>query len=329
MRPAIACSLGAALIAGGIASLPGPGLRAQAPTAPAAPITAPFGPALPPGPVGATELRFEVASIKQNKKTFAEHFMAGGTTGQGAFSGVRTLPGGRLEASYASIRPLIMRAFEVKHFQVEGGPAWLDDDRYDINATAGRDVTPAEMNAMLRSLLVERFKLRAQIVPRQMPVYALVRAHSDGRLGPNVTKTSDECVATIARQRAEGTRPTRPAPGQEPAPICGLNWVGQGETGGQRLSYGGTTIPGLMTSLQGEFDGPFEDRTGLDGQYDVVLEFHSTLMERLGQAAVGAEPSSAPTLRDAFVNQLGLKVERTTGEIPMVVIDSIERPSPD
>lgn len=81
----------------------------------------------PPGPSSA-DLRFEVASIKPNKKTFQEHFLGG----QGAFSGMRALPGGRKEASYMAMRPLIMRAYEVKFFQLQGGPAWLDDERYDI-----------------------------------------------------------------------------------------------------------------------------------------------------------------------------------------------------
>ena len=326
-------------MAGGLGVLAAPGLQAQAPTAPTSTIAAPAptGPAaagsavaLTPGPVAATDLRFDVASIKQNRKTFAEHFLPNGTASAGVFSGARTLPGGRFEASYASMRPLIMRAFGVKIFQIEGGPSWLDDDKYDIQATAGRDATPAEMNSMLRTLLVERFKLRARVVLRPTPVYALIRADNDGRAGSRLTKTSDECVATIARQRAEGTRPSPPPPirEQEPAPICGLNWVG-GSNSGNRLSWGGTTIAALANYLGPEFDGPLEDRTGIEGQYDVVLEYQSTAMERLGRAAVGAEPSSAPTLRDALLNQLGLKVEKTTGDLPVVVIDSIERPSPD
>jgi len=282
----------------------------------------------PPPAATATEMRFDVASIKPNRETFEEHFIRPASNGQSSFSGVRTMPGGRLQASWASIRPLITRAFEISPLQLEGGPSWLEDDKYDIDATAGREATTAELNAMLRTLLAERFKLRTHVVTRQVPVYAITVARSDGRLGPNLKPTSPECVATLAG-RQPGERPPLPPPGAADivAPTCGLNWVGGGSAG-RRLSWGGTTMAGLVNYLKAEFDGPVEDRTGLSGNFDVILEYESTVLQRAGRAPVG-DPSTAPTLRDALQNQLGLKVEKSTGPLAITVIDAIERPSPD
>ena len=300
-----------ALIVLALAALGHP-LRAQAP-APAA---------------NATEMRFDVASIKPNRETFEEHFIRPASNGQSSFSGVRTMPGGRLQASWASIRPLITRAFEITPLQLEGGPSWLEDDKYDIDAKAGREATTAELNAMLRTLLAERFKLRTHVVTRQVPVYAITLARSDGRLGPNLKPTSPECMATPAK-RQPGEQPPLPPPGarDDAAPTCGLNWVGGG-SGGRRLSWGGTTMAALVNYLKPEFDGPVEDRTGLPGHFDVVLEYESTVLQRAGRAPIG-DPSTAPVLRDALQSQLGLKVEKSTGPLAITVIDAIERPTPD
>src|SRR5688572_17405475 len=106
-------------------------------------------------PAAPGDLRFEVASVKPNAKTFSEHFLGGGE----AFSGMRTLPNGTLQASWIDLRGLIRRAYDLRPYQLEGGPGWLDTDKFDIMARAGRDATPAEPNSMLRSLLAERFAL--------------------------------------------------------------------------------------------------------------------------------------------------------------------------
>lgn len=298
-------------------SLRTPDLQAQAP---------PQGQAAP----ASAELRFEAASIKPNNKTFEEHFLRQGS-GEPAFSGVRTLPGGRLQASYATIRPLIGRAFELRPYQLEGGPAWLESDKYDINATAGREATPAEFNAMLRSLLAERFKLRTRVVTKQAPTYVMSLARSDRRLGPGIKPASADCVATVARRQAEGPGAARPPIPLEPdaAPMCGSNIMGVGKMGGRRMSMGGTALSTLIMFLTAEVDAPIEDRTGLPERYDIVIEFHSTVTERLQGLRTSGDTPTAPALRDALRDQLGLSLEKTTGPLPITVIESIERPTPD
>src|SRR5580658_6915334 len=97
-------------------------------------------------PVPAT--KFEVASIKPN--------VSGGEN-MGAFA----QPGGRFGARNVPLRFLIRGAYDIKDFQISGGPTWIESDRYDITARAPEG-TPNGFEAlrpMLQTLLADRFKL--------------------------------------------------------------------------------------------------------------------------------------------------------------------------
>ncbi len=74
--------------------------------------------------------------------------------------GIQTQPGGRFTAGTSTLKQLIAEAFEVKDYQIEGGPPWLTTDYFEITANAGADATPADVKAMLRTLLADRFGLR-------------------------------------------------------------------------------------------------------------------------------------------------------------------------
>ena len=87
--------------------------------------------------------------------------------------GIQTQPGGRFTAGTSTLKQLIAEAFEVKDYQIDGGPPWLTTDYFDITANAGADATPADVKAMLRTLLAERFGLRTRSDTRQAPVYVL------------------------------------------------------------------------------------------------------------------------------------------------------------
>lgn len=64
---------------------------------------------------------------------------------------------------------------------------------------------------MLQALLAERFGLAVHRDTREMPIYALVLARQDGRLGPQLRRSSVDCQAMSAaeRDRANRPRPTR------------------------------------------------------------------------------------------------------------------------
>jgi len=268
------------------------------------------------------------------------------------FFGVRTQPGGRFTAALTTLKQLIAEAFEVKDYQIDSGPPWLTTDYFEITANAGADATPADIKAMLRTLLAERFNLRTHGDTRQAPVYVLTVARSDGRLGSRLTRTTAECIQQI-EQRKSGTAPAPKPPTAESAreqreriesqmkrlssgdssvtPTCGSSMMGMNGNGTSTYMFGGQELKSLVSRLSSELSAPVLDQTGLSGQFDVRLEYMS---ERTinGQVA-GLDPNGTdvppPTLVPALQQQLGLKLEKQIGPMPVVIIDAADHPTPD
>jgi uncharacterized protein (TIGR03435 family) len=265
-----------------------------------------------------------------------------------------TQPGGRFTAM-SSLKQLIADAFEVKDYQVEGGPPWLAADYFEITANAGADATPADVKAMLRALLAERFGLRTRSETRQAPVYVLTVARSDGRLGSRLTPATPECVQQIELRKSGTAAPAKPptadgereqrelrermqsqlkrlSSGDTSMPLtCGTQMMSSRANGVSSILYGGTELTSLVTRLSSEFSAPVVDRTELSGLFDIRLEY---LSERTfnGQPA-GLDPNSTdplpPPLIGALQQQLGLKLEKQIGPMPVVIIAAADHPTPD
>src|SRR5947207_12119749 len=122
---------------------------------------------------------FEVAAIKRN------------VTG-GNYSGNRTLPGGRISMENQRLRQIIRSAYGSSDLEIIGGPNWIDDERWNIVATAGSNAGEGEVpwREMLKTLLMERFKLIAHVEQRERPIYGLVFARADKQLGPAIHPTA-------------------------------------------------------------------------------------------------------------------------------------------
>src|SRR5262245_50676317 len=213
----------------------------------AAPFAGAQAPQVPPGTPS-----FEVASIKPNN------------SGDGRVM-LQNQPG-RFSATNVTLRLLIRNAYQLQDFQISGGPTWLNSDHFDIVAkidaavqeqisarggamapAAGQGPTPIQL--MLRSLLEDRFKLAVHKETKEAPIYALILARSDGRLGPQLKKSDVDCAAmTAARGRGPGAMPPPPEPGQ-PMP-CGIR-IGMGN-----LMMGSAKIAQIANSL-----GMFVGRT--------------------------------------------------------------------
>ena len=108
-------------------------------------------------------------------------------------------PGGRLEGTNVYVLALIATAFGNGHpllpEQIEGGPDWIRSDRFDV--VAKTDTTVADeatlyrqLPTLLQPVLQERFRLKAHWETRQLPVYALVLAHNNGSLGPQLRRSN-------------------------------------------------------------------------------------------------------------------------------------------
>ena len=303
-----------------------------------------------------TERRFEVASVKPALSPAEQGRLAaqGGGSGPARRFGIQTQPGGRFSAGTTTLKRLIAEAFEVKEYQIDGGPPWLTTDFFDITANAGADATPADVKAMLRTLLAERFGLRTHSDTRQAPVYVLTIARSDGRLGSRLKATTPECVEQIEqRKNRAATQAANPQPSEAErraelermqaqlkrlssgdaaftAP-CGTTMMSSKATGANALLSGGMEMTSLVSQLSGELAAPVLDQTGLKGMFDMSLEY---LSERsINGRPAGLDPNSTEPLpvplTAALQQQLGLKLEKQTGPMPVVVVEAAERPTPD
>ncbi|MBI3402450.1 MAG: TIGR03435 family protein [Acidobacteria bacterium] len=266
---------------------------------------------------------FEVASVKPNN------------SGDGRVQ-IMNQPGGRFTATNVTLRLLIRQAYQLQDSQIVGGPSWLNDDHYDIVAKAdgsqletpsvaqarGGGPTPVQM--MIRAMLAERFNLVVHNESREMPIYALILARSDGKLGPEMKKSEIDCTAVAARGRGPGGPPPGgpSGPGQ-PMP-CGIR-IGMGT-----LTMGGASLTQFANSL-GMFVGRLVfDRTGLTGGWDLNLTWTPDNMpQRPPGAPDGPIDPNGPSIFTAIQEQLGLKLDSQRGPVDVLVIDKAEHPTPD
>jgi uncharacterized protein (TIGR03435 family) len=179
------------------------------------------------------------------------------------------------------------------------------------------------MLLMMQALLAERFKLVVHRETREVSIDALVMARADRRLGPNLTPAAFDCDALRAAF-ARGERPTPPPPNGD-RPVCGARTVPG------RFLVGGYPIADFARNLSGFVGGrPIVDRTGLTGLYDLELTWtpDTPPAGRDGAPPPGFDPNG-PSLFTAVQEQLGLRLEATTGPVEVLVIDSANRPTPD
>ena len=234
-------------------------------------------PPVPGPPQGAPA--FEVASIRPN------------TSGD-PVSGTHDLPGGRVTITNLPLRSMIRTAYGANDLEVVGGPDWVDGDRWDVLASAAPG-SPADApwRAMLKSLLIERFKLRAHVEPRERPIYRLVFARGDRRLGPEIRTTackSDDldCSSTSAN----------------------TNGIRSGTMTGVAR-----TAAEIGASLSRYAERRVFDATGL---HDARYDFHLRWSEEV-------------SIFTALQEQLGLKLEPASGRVDVLFIDGVEKPAPE
>lgn len=290
---------------------------------------------------GIAERRFEVASVKLQQQTLAEVVAAnqGNTAVVFERVGIRTFPGGRLTAGFTTLRALILRAYNIKDYQLEGGPAWVGSSNFEINAKASGDATTEEFNAMLKALLIERFALRTRTESRQLPQYVLTVARSDGKLGPALKPTSAGCIAEMEARRQNPGQPTTTAGRLNVrtieemremmrTPSCGASSMFSNPTS-TTFSTGGMPLTNLVSRLSSELNAPVVDKTGLSGPFDVVLEYEPTRRPTGATSPAAVQDDFAPPLRSALQQQLGLKLEEAKGPVDVLIIESVEQPTPD
>jgi uncharacterized protein (TIGR03435 family) len=297
----VTAAVAAAIARAGLGVLNEPRLRAQASQTPAA------GPA------------FEVASVKPNNSGDNRVMMA-------------AQPCGRFTATNITLKMLIRNAYQLQDFQIVGGPSWISSERFDIVAKA-EDGTPPEtpsldrtgpgrIQLMIRALLAERFQLVAHNEDRELPIYALVLARSDGKLGPDLRKSEVDCNAIFAAGRGRGMPPPPgpPQPGERPQ--CGIR-IGMGN-----MAIGGAPMSQIAQGMANFLGRTVQDKTGLTGNYDASLSWTPDQMPQRPAGAPELPPidPNGPSIFTAVQEQLGLKLDSQKSQVSVLIIDRAERP---
>jgi uncharacterized protein (TIGR03435 family) len=268
---------------------------------------------------------FEVAAIKPNRSGDWRVMMRSGAGG--------------FRATGMWVRHLIAIAYDVRDFQVTGGPSWINSERYDIQAKEpdsvvakmqklSQDQREELFRSMVQSLLADRFKLKVGTQTKELPAYALVVAKG----GPKLQ---------AAKSDADFKGPE-----------------GQGQRGKMSFGMGDLTIPDAplsmfarMLSLQ--LGRAVLDQTGLEGNYDFTLKWTPGQGEEMigmgpggggpgpgrgmvgtgvgdGGPQLGSPPPSdmsGPSIFTAIQEQLGLKLKPSKAPAEVLVVEHVERPT--
>jgi len=220
---------------------------------------------------------------------------------------------------------LLAYAYEVNAFQIDGGDSWTRISRFDIEARADGRQTPEQMRLMVRRLLAERFNLQLHMETRDLPRYALVKSRRDGRLGDNLRPSAIDCPAITS---APDYRPPTGPPQPGDPPRCGISFRISGAV--RTLTLQGAPISELARALEPDAGRVIIDKTGLPGTYDIELETAMPALARL--PSIAGQPvrrRDGLSLFIALQGQLGLTLESDRGPVDILVIDYVERPSPN
>jgi uncharacterized protein (TIGR03435 family) len=199
--------------------------------------------------------------------------------------------------------------------RILGAPDWVRSDRYDIEAKVPEadlaawhnpNAQPAMLHAMLRAMLVERFKLTLHRESKESPVYTLVVAKG----GPKLKETN----------------PDTPHPSGITMPGGSVMVPDQN---GQMLNFYGASMSSLALVLSNFAGRAVMDQTGLKGRYDFSLNRTAVMSLKMDQSGMPAPPSSDPeqSIFTTVQEQLGLKMVSGKSSVESLVLDHIERPT--
>jgi uncharacterized protein (TIGR03435 family) len=232
------------------------------------------------GALAQSRPQFEVASLKPN-------------TDPGSRVWLAPPVGDTFTATNVTPRMLISTAWGVAN---SGGPAWLNSDRYDLIAKTPDAHDTDLLNAMLRTLLEDRFKLQTHSETHEIPGYALTAA----KTGLKLTNANPVGCATWGLKKVPGVEG------------CDGMSAGPGFVFDKRLSM--TWFTGVISNMLGR---PVVDQTGYTGSFEVHLEFAPLQGD-------GSTDSTKPSLFTAL-QELGLKLESQKVPVQMLIIDHAEK----
>lgn len=226
---------------------------------------------------------FEVASIRQSAP-------------DARATRIAYPPGGRLEIGNMTLKEMIVNAYSVQPFQVFGGPGWLDSLHYDISAKAGASRTRDGVRLILQALLADRFQLAFRREVRRLPVFALVRARKDGKLGPWLIPSKEGACT-----------PFDPA---KPFAVDTMRLCGAFSLGPDGLTLVSGSIASLTPRLSRLLGRVVIDKTGLTRNFDIHIAWSPDETFALQPANRGSVDQTGAAIFTVFRQDLGLELSR-------------------
>jgi uncharacterized protein (TIGR03435 family) len=239
--------------------------------------------------VAASAQTFDVASIRPHADAAQ----------MGALSGRDFMPGGtRFAAPGKSLRYLLSEGYSLRMKQINGGPSWVDVDRWDVQAKVDRPAPTALMRVMLQNLLTERFRLKLQTTAKKMVLYRLTIAPG----GPKLTESADGQPKAVA-------------------------WGKKRDFQHFDAELKGFSMDDLVDALTTFEDGIGVNDTRLEGHYDIPVYYsHGAIgPDPRGETAL---PPAGPTIFDA-AKKLGLRLDRVAGDTKILTVVHVEKPTPN
>lgn len=259
---------------------------------------------------------FEVASVKPSPRVKpGERVFYGPARG-----GPGTPDPGQITWTYARFVDLLMTAWDVRNYQISG-PAWLENERYDVIARVPVGATTEQVRVMWQSLLAERFGLALRNGPREFRVDELVVAKG----GAKLKESAEDAAAVMAGRPPELKDGKMNGPGL-------ITMVMPGANGASVHAYAKAMPMSRLTALLGnQVNLPVLDKTGPDGYYDFTLEFTAAVVPGAAPAVAGGQGPGdiagdpGPNLDAALQQQLGLRLVGSKAKLDVIVIDKAEK----
>src|SRR6185437_5783093 len=179
------------------------------------------------------------------------------------FANGGVLRGNRYIWHQATIVDLAAAAYGIDADMVQGGPPWLERDRFEVIGLADPKTSKADLKLMLQSLLADRFSLVLHEGEKPMPAYVLAVGKDNKPKLQESEGGNEDCA------------PVPPPPEQRDAPV-------DVKCRNQTMSDFASTLHNFAGAY---LDKPVIDKTGLKGTYDLEIKWHpKAVYDRLGPA---------------------------------------------
>jgi uncharacterized protein (TIGR03435 family) len=261
-------------------------------------------------------LEFDVASIKPSAPlTESVHI------------GVR-IDGSQVYFTGYALKDYIRIAYGVKDYLVTG-PDWFASERFDIAAKLPPGgATRDQINEMLQTLLVDRFKLTTHREKKEFSVYALVVAKGGSKMNETPVQ-------------ADGPTVTVAASGDRNGVSVALPGGGSFTFADSKMEAKKITMVRFAEMMARFVDRPVVDMTNLPNAYDLKLEltpkdYRAMQIRAAITAGVQLPPEAARlTLNEApdslltAMQLVGLKLETRKAPLEVIVVDHLEHSPTD